>query len=145
MTGRGKLTYLPSWFWLALLTVVCWGLWGFIAKIGTNGTGVKALQVLFAVGMIPPLLLALGRARFAIERDARGIVYGVLNGVLATFGNLAFYTAMTRGKASLVAPMASIFPLFTVMGALLFLRERLNKVQWVGIGLAVLSIIMFAR
>ena len=136
---------LPGWMWLALMSVAFWGLWGFLAKIGTDGMNARALQVLFVVGMIPPLLLALIRVRFVVQKDRLGIVYGILNGVLATFGMLAFYTGMAHGKASLVAPMASIFPLFTVAGAVFFLKEKLNKIQWVGIGLAIFAVVLFAQ
>ena len=145
MMKQNKPVRLTSWLWLALMSVVCWGVWGFMAKIGTDGMNARALQILFVAGMIPPLFVALLRARFVIEADRMGIFYGILNGVLATFGMLAFYVAMARGKASVVAPLASIFPLFTVAGAVLFLKEKLNKIQWVGIALAILAVISFAR
>jgi|WetSurMetagenome_2_1015567.scaffolds.fasta_scaffold482982_1 bacterial/archaeal transporter family protein len=126
----------PRWFWLALLSLFCWGAWGLLAKIGSDRMTPQALQILFVAGMVPPVLAAWWQAGFAIQRDRSGAFYGILNGVLATFGMLAFYTALARGKASIVGPLTALFPLFTVAGALLFLKEKLNWIQGCGIVLA---------
>jgi transporter family protein len=58
---------------------------------------------------------------------------------------LAFYAAMARGKASLVAPLTALFPLFTVVGAVLLLKEKLNRVQVLGLAMAVIAVVIFAR
>lgn len=134
-----------KWFWFALTALFWWGVWGFLAKVGSDRMNPRALQILFVVGMLPPLLLALAKVRFAVQTDRAGIVYGILNGVLATFGMLAFYAAMARGKASLVAPLTALFPLFTVVGAVLLLKEKLNRVQVLGLAMAVIAVVIFAR
>lgn len=134
-----------NWHWMAILAMFWWGVWGFLVKIGADSMTPQALQILFVVGMIPALLLALLRTRFVVQFDRKGILYGILNGVLATFGMLAFYYAMGHGKASVVAPMTAIFPLFTVIGAMIFLKERLNKVQMMGIVMALIAVTIFSR
>jgi len=134
-----------KWIWFAVLALVWWGLWGFLVKLGAEHMNPRALQILFVAGMIPPLFLALAKEKFVIQADKAGAIYGILNGVLATFGMLAFYAAMARGKASLVAPLTALFPLFTVVGAVLFLKEKLNKVQVIGIVVAVIAVMIFAR
>ncbi len=136
--------HFPRWFWLALLALLCWGVWGLLAKICSGRMTAQALQILFVAGMLPTVLAASWRAGFAIQRDARGVVYGILNGVLATFGMLAFYVAMARGKASVVGPVTALFPLFTVLGSVLFLKEKLNWMQGCGILLAVAAALIFA-
>ncbi len=134
-----------KWLWFALLALFWWGLWGFLVKIGADRMTPGALQILFVVGMIPPLLLAMAKVSFKVDRDGKGVFYGILNGVLATFGMLAFYAAMARGKASIVAPITAIFPLFTVMGAVLLLKEKVNRIQVVGIVLAIVAVMIFSR
>ncbi len=134
----------PRWFWLALLSLVCWGVWGFLVKIGSGRMSAQALQILFVAGMIPPLLAAWRRTGYMIQKDPRGILYGISNGVLSTLGMLAFYVAMAHGKASVVGPVTALFPLFTVLGAVLFLREKLNWIQGCGIFLALAAALVFA-
>ncbi len=134
-----------KWIWFALLALFWWGVWAFLVKLGADRMNPRALQILFVLGTIPPLLLALAKVRFVIQADKAGIVYGILNGVLATFGMLAFYAAMARGKASLVAPVTALFPLFTVIGAVLLMKEKLNQIQVLGIAMAVVAVVIFAR
>lgn len=135
----------PRWFWLALSSLICWGVWGLLVKIGSGEMTPQALQILFVAGMIPPVLAAWQKTGFSIQKDRRGAVFGILNGVLATFGMLAFYAAMARGKASIVGPLTALFPFFTVAGAVLFLKEKLNWVQGCGICLALAAAWIFAR
>ncbi len=84
------------------------------------------------------------RRGLTLKADRLGIAYGVLNGVLATLGMLAFYAAMERGKASIVAPVTALFPIVTIVGSTLFLRERLNGVQCVGVCLALAAMLLFS-
>lgn len=131
--------------WLALLCMLCWGVWGYLVKVGTTDMNPRAMQVLFVFGMIPPVIAALVRTGFRVETDRKGMGYGILNGVLATFGMVAFYAAMGLGKASVVGPVTALFPLFTVAGAMLVLKEKLNLVQAIGIVAALAAVAIFSR
>jgi bacterial/archaeal transporter family protein len=94
--------------------------------------------------MLPVIALALARTRLAVQTDRVGALYGILNGVLATLGMLAFYAALEKGKVSVVGPVTALFPIVTVAGSMLILHERLNAVQCVGIGFALAAILLFA-
>ena len=80
------------------------------------------------------------RSKLRVETDRRGIAYGVLNGILAGLGSLAYFAAMSQGQASIVGPVTSLFPLVTVVLALLLLKERINRLQGIGIILALVAI-----
>lgn len=136
---------LPKWLIYALLCVFCWGVWGVLTKVGSDRMNPPAMQVLFTLGMIPLVLAALVRLGFRVERDWRGAAYGIFNGVFSGLGSLAFYAAMARGKASIVGPFTALFPLLTAGLAFIFLKERINKVQGVGIILALVSIYILSR
>ena len=136
---------LPKWLLYALLCIFCWGVWGILTKLGSDGMNPMQMQVLFTVGMLPPVLLALIRLRFKVETDRLGAVYGIMNGVFTGLGLLAFYGAMARGKASIVGPVTALFPLLTVLLALLLLKERMNRIQGAGVLLALLAIFILAQ
>ena len=138
------LTNPPKWLWLALMSTFWWGLWAFLVKLGTDRLDPFQMQALFVAGMMPLMVLVLARRGPAMKADRLGIVYGVLNGVLATLGMLAFYAAMEKGRASIVGPVTALFPIVTVAGSTLLLRERLNVVQCVGVCLALAAILLFA-
>jgi transporter family protein len=67
-----------------------------------------------------------------------------VNGVLATLGMLAFYAAMEKGRASVVGPVTALFPIVTVVGSMLILKERLTVVQGAGICFALAAILLLA-
>jgi transporter family protein len=48
------------------------------------------------------------------------------------------------GKASVVSPVTALFPMVTVLLALIFLHERLGKVQWAGLALAFVAIYLLS-
>jgi uncharacterized membrane protein len=79
-----------------------------------------------------------------VDTDRLGVLYGILNGVLAGLGGLAYFAAMEKGKASLVGPVTSLFPLLTVVLAVLILRERMNRIQIAGIVLGMISIVILS-
>ena len=134
----------PKWLWLALMSTFWWGLWAFLVKLGSRHLDPFQMQALFVAGMIPVMGIVLARKRPTHKPDRLGLVYGVLNGVLATLGMLAFYAAMETGRASVVGPVTALFPIVTVAGSALVLHERLNAVQGAGVCLALVAILLFA-
>jgi transporter family protein len=136
---------LPRWLTYALLCIIAWGTWGFVAKLGADKIAPGPLQILATAGTFPLALLAFLQLRMRLEKDVRGISYGVLNGLLSGIGLLAYYAAVSRGKVSVVGPVTSLFPLLTVVLAFIFLRERLNRMQMAGVALSLVAIVIFSQ
>jgi transporter family protein len=135
---------LPIWLVYALASIFWWGLFGFLAKLGADELPANQLYLFFVIGMIPLVVLALFRRGGRLETDRPGAGYGILNGIFSGLGLLAYYAAMEAGKASIVGPVTSLYPLVTVFLALALLQERLNWIQRVGVALAVTSIVVLS-
>ena len=131
---------MPKWLTYALLCIFWWGVFGFLAKLGADRISARHMQILFTVGMIPLVILAFLRSKMKVDTDKLGATYGVLNGVFAGLGGLAYFAAMESGKASIVGPVTSLFPLLTVVLAVTLLKERMNRLQVTGVALAIISI-----
>jgi uncharacterized membrane protein len=136
---------LPKWLLYALLCIVCWGVWGFLSKLGSDKASPLQMQALFTIGMIPLAVAALVQGGLKLDTDRVGVTYGILNGVFTGLGLLAYYAALAKGKASIVGPVTGLFPLLTVVLALLLLKERMNRVQIAGMVLALASIFILSR
>ena len=74
----------------------------------------------------------------------RGIFNALLAGALTCAGLMAYFHALSvGGKASTVVPLTALYPLVTVVLAVICLRERLNSFQLGGIAMSLVSIYLF--
>jgi bacterial/archaeal transporter family protein len=135
---------LPKWLLYSLLSLVWWGIFGFLGKVGADRISPAQMQIFFTIGMIPVAIACALRLHFKIATNRRGVSYSVSMGLFAALGCLAFFGAMKTGKASLVAPITCLYPALTVVLSLILLRERLNRVQTLGLVLAMVSIVILS-
>ena len=131
-----------SWVWLLLLCTVFWGIFGLLAKLGSISQSPSLMQVLFTIGMTPLAVAAFLKNNGRLYTDRRGALYGIANGVLSGLGGMAYFAAMGTQKAVLVCPVTALYPLFTVLLAIGFLKEKLNLVQVGGLAMALISAIL---
>ena len=133
------------WFWCCVFCVACWGPWIFFSKMGGVQIPPRTMTYLYNWGGIPVALVFLATRRFRMEKSPKGIACGLIVGILSAIGQLALFAAY-RGDAStaVVTVISSLYPLVTVLLAVLFLRERLSKTQMVGVAFAVVSFVIFS-
>ena len=136
----------PKWVWYCLLTIVLWGAWGVVSKVAMGMMSPLLNQVLFTLGLAPLVLATtLSSSAFVGTNKLRGGAYAFATGILGGLGNVAFFEALSGdGKASIVVPLTGLYPLLTILTALPLLSERLNRIQAVGIVLAVAAIWLFS-
>jgi transporter family protein len=146
MSEKSRSRRLPLWLFWSLVTIVMWGTWGLVSKIASEGVDAYTNQLLFTVGIAPLLVFVawkVSRDTTGEKREgrSRGVFWAFLTGILGGVGNMAYFQAMVKGgKASVVTPVTALFPMVTVLLALVFLKERLGRLQWAGLGLAFVAI-----
>ncbi|MBI1983661.1 MAG: hypothetical protein HYS61_05630, partial [Acidobacteria bacterium] len=93
---------MPPWLFYSILTVVLYGAWGVVSKAAVEIISPLMIQVLYTLGLVPPLVVAAqSRGLFAGGNRRRGTGYGVVTGLLGGVGNIAFFVALgAGGKAS---------------------------------------------
>jgi transporter family protein len=152
MCAESRSGRLPLWLIWSLATIVLWGVWGLVSKIASAGVDAYANQLLYTAGIVPLLAFAAWtvwkrRSDAHERREGRriGVFWAFLTGILGGVGNLVFFQALIEGgKASVVAPVTALFPVVTVLLALIFLKERLGRVQWLGLALAFVAIYLLS-
>ena len=133
------------WFWYSMACVLCWGAWALFSKLGSREIPPETMQFLFTIGTIPVCIALLIGRGFKLEKSPKGITYATLNGVLSGAGGLALFAAYHTGSnTSLVTAATALYPMVTVVLAVLILRERFRPIQAVGLAFAAIAIVIFS-
>jgi transporter family protein len=131
---------------LSTLSVTLWGVWGFCGKAALNrqmpASAIFFTEVVVGVAVGAILLAALLWTGQAPPWRAPFNLYGVLSGVGLAVGLLVFYLTLQYGKAVVIVPLTSLYPIISVILSYVFLRERLGTVQWLGLALMIAGSIL---
>jgi bacterial/archaeal transporter family protein len=121
----------------ACLAVVMWGVCGLFMKLGTNRVSSRSMVIWVTIGfcaLLPVLWTRTTLTGLSVSVIMIGLTSGLVNGL----GNWAVFACLERGaKASVAIPLTALYPLFTIILATAFLKERPTALQWLGIALAI--------
>lgn len=137
---------MSGWLRYSILSMLAYGVWGAVSSLASQNVSPLTLQIVSTLGLFPVALVLLFSKNIYQGADRRrGILLAMATGVIGGTGNLTLYQALRMGgEASVVFPLTGMYPLVTLVLARLLLKERLNRVQGVGIALALLAIYLFS-
>ena len=122
--------------------MISWGVWAVLSKLPGDAITAGQSQALSTLGLLPMLPL-LRRAQFR-GASRRGLLLALAGGIVTCLGNVAYYEALARGgKVATVVSLTALYPLVTIVLAVMILRERLNRVQTSGMTLSFVAIWLF--
>jgi O-acetylserine/cysteine efflux transporter len=125
----------------AVLPIVLWGLSGFLQKVATNHLPVEAAALVYLSAFIPVGIFFALREPWPAALTPRTWSLVLALGFFLAFGNFAILAAFTRGgKAAIIAPLGSLYPVISVPIAVLLLREQVGKRELIGILCALASV-----
>ncbi len=130
---------------LIFATIAAFGFGGAITLIA-KGSQTSALMTMttmrFTTFMVALLLLARYRTFGGFTKKDLPIL--IIIGAADFFGNLLLGVATTKGLVSLAVVLGSLFPIVTTLLAFKFLHERLHKVQYLGVALAITGVVVLS-
>ncbi|MBI3245717.1 MAG: EamA family transporter [Deltaproteobacteria bacterium] len=133
---------MPTWLIFAVLCVGVWGVWGFVAKLTTT-QGVHPLT-LSAISSITGVV-ATWLVWFSVQPPflrSEQLPMTVLTGLCGSLGAVAFFLALSHGRAAIVVPLSALYPAITIMLSLIFLGKQPSVTQGVGIVLALIAAVL---
>jgi uncharacterized membrane protein len=133
---------MPRWLLFAIFAVLSWGGWAVLFKGVESALDASHAHALSTLGMLPVMMaLAFSRKNTGPGSRPCGIAYAFIGGIFSSLGTVAYYHAFKLGgKASTVISLSALYPLLTIMLALILLRERVNRIQIGGIAVSLIAI-----
>lgn len=135
---------MKDWTLYSMLAILAWGFWAFLPKIAVTWIDPKSAFVYEVIGGVFTGLIVFFLIGPNLGTDLRGIVPSVLTGVAGYAGLLCFMLALRTGKVSVLAPLTALYPIVSLVLAMIFFREKLNVVQVAGVCLAVISVFLIS-
>lgn len=135
---------MSHWIAYAGFAVTMWGVNGLFMKLGTNRISARSMVIWVTAGFVLLLpFLWFGTALAGLQ--ARVLFVGLFAGAVNGLGNWAVFACLEKGaKASVAIPLTALYPLCTILLATVFLHERPNAFQWVGIVFALAGGVMLS-
>ncbi|MGJ5816491.1 EamA family transporter [Paludibaculum fermentans] len=134
------------WLLFALITTLCWGVWGALIETpGKAGFPATLGYIVWAFTTVPCAAIALHLSGWRLDRHRRALLFGSAVGLLGSGGQIALFLTLRTAPAYLVFPIVSLYPVVTILLSLLVLKERASRRAWCGIALALAAIPLLAR
>jgi drug/metabolite transporter (DMT)-like permease len=125
-----------------ILAFLCWGVADFAAALSSKRFGELRTYFWMQVTGLCIASLYLFSTDELHHLSWQMVPWTFVSGFVYVIGYLAFYRGLSRGKVSVVSPLAGSWALITTILSLLFLGESLNPLQILGIISVVAGIIL---
>lgn len=134
------------WPWLlpALATQLAWGIWAFIPKIALENMQPNSVIFFAGVGNLILIIPFLWKKKFRLQVDRRGISITLAASLCTFVMMLSFFYALKHGPVGVVATIAGLYPVITIILARVILNEKINRMQAVAILFALAAIYLLA-
>ncbi len=142
----GKVGFSRVALLLSLTTFLVWGFGGMFIKLALLHIPLIAYLSVYPF-ILPPLAFAYLKYKKATRAEIlpKWSVPVMAAAAVAILWQLAYFAetgALSVGAASIVFPLISAYPIVTIIGARMFLDERLSKLDWGLLGAVIAGIVL---
>ncbi len=131
------------WFWIALAGAVMAGTSDFFAKTILNHTNTYSYILTYAIAYMCVAVLSalIDKNGRKLPKLNQKIIPTFLGVSMMELGTITFYLAISLGLVSVVSPASSFYVGITAVLAWIFLKEKVNKLQVLGVILSAIGVI----
>lgn len=136
-----------SWFYWALASAFFAALTAISAKVGLQGIDsdfATFIRTLIIAAALSAFLHYTGKWQSLGTLSAKNWAFLVISGLATGASWLAYFKALQMGEASKVAPVDKFSIFLVALMAFVFLKERPNVQEWLGIGLICAGVLILA-
>lgn len=138
---------MTTWFHWALLSAVFAALTAIFAKIGLEGvdSDLATLVRTAVIGAVLACFVVLtGKWSNPLALSGKTLGFLVLSGLATGASWVCYFRALKAGEASKVAPVDKLSLVLVAIFAVIFLGERPQPREWLGIGLVAAGVFVLS-
>lgn len=133
------------WLLFALLPIVLWGTCGLMQKMSTNDVSGRTSAIWFLLSFVPVAALIMWFDPLPSGVSNRAWLLAASVGFTLALGNLTILLAFSNGgKASIIAPLAGLYPLVSVPLSIVTLGESIGWRKSIGIACALGAVVLLS-
>jgi transporter family protein len=145
--GGAIVTFPFGWVAWALLSAFFAALTAIFAKVGVaniNSDLATFIRTIVIAVVLCAILLARGLFQPLDTISPRTYLFLALSGLATGASWLCYFRALQIGEAALVAPIDKLSVVLVAVFGVIFLREQLTSVNWIGIAMIAAGAILVA-
>lgn len=145
--GGAIVTFPLGWVAWALLSAFFAALTAIFAKVGVaniNSDLATFIRTIVIAVVLCAILLARGLFQPLDTISPRTYLFLALSGLATGASWLCYFRALQIGEAALVAPIDKLSVVLVAIFGVIFLREQLTSVNWIGIAMIASGAILVA-
>jgi drug/metabolite transporter (DMT)-like permease len=136
---------LTPWLLLALIPIVLWGVCGLMQKMSTNQVSGQSSAAWFLLSFVPVAALILVFDPLHTGITPKNWAVAAAIGFTLAFGNLTVLLAFASGgKASIITPLAGLYPIVSIPIAIFAFGERIGWREGLGIAFALVAVVLLS-
>lgn len=136
-----------QWFFWSLFSAVFAALTAIFAKVGMHGVDsdfATLIRTVLIALLLAPFVWLTGKWSNPLTLPVRSLTFLALSAVATGASWLCYFRALQLGEASKVAPVDKFSLVLVAVFACLFLGERLNTREWLGVALVAAGVLVLA-
>ena len=129
-----------NWLLPSLGALVLWGISLFLPKMALQRLSIESVLFYDAIGCMIVALLILFFLRGKLEKDKKGIVIAACTSGMGIFSAILYFYALRLGPVATIVTITAMSPIVTLILARVFLKNKINRIQILAIGMAIMAI-----
>ena len=136
---------MERWFLLGLLAIILFGIGSFLGEIASNTDISPRVYFFEAIGTLTVFTTFFFIKKSEILSGFTVNYYAIGMGLCWGIGTILFIFALENSKISIISTLTALYPAVTIILAYLFLAERLDTREIVGVLLAMAAIFLIVK
>jgi drug/metabolite transporter (DMT)-like permease len=133
------------WLLFALIPIVLWGVCGLMQKMSTEHISARSAAIWFLLSFLPVAMLIVMMEPLPTSLSVRTWLLAGAVGFTLALGNFTILLAFASGgQASIIAPLAGLYPLVSIPIAIVVLRERIGWRESLGVLCALIAVVLLS-